>query len=63
MVLWNNIPGCLLQICVLECRTSDLALLICSSKQNLKCVLLHSGNKYSLILFGHSIKDALLKLI
>ena len=35
---------------------SEWRLFIDSSKKNMKCVLLHNGNKFAFILIGHSIQ-------
>jgi len=54
LVYCNNIIGLLLKMKTPNYRPGDWRLFIDSSKRSLKCVLLHSGNRFAFIPIAHS---------
>ena len=54
-VYCNNIQGLPSEMGPPECNPDVCRLLINSSKQRLKCVLLHNGNKFACVPIGHSV--------
>ena len=55
LVFCNDIHYLLLDLGLLECKPAEWRLFINSSKQSLKCALLHNGNKFGSIPIGHSV--------
>ena len=56
LVYCNNIIGLLLKMKIPNYRPEDWRLFIDSSKRSVKCVLLHSGNRFASIPITHSTK-------
>ena len=54
-VYCNNIQGLLSEMGLPEYNPDGRRLFVESSKLNLKCVLLHNGNKFACVLIGHSV--------
>lgn len=54
LVFCNDVSGILQQMGSQNYQPNDWRLFIDSSKRNLKCVLLHNGNKYGSIPIAHS---------
>lgn len=54
-VYCHNISGLLKQLGVVSYNPADWRLFLDSSKQSLKCVLLHNGNRYGAVPIGHSV--------
>ena len=54
-VYCHNIPGLLRQLGVASYTPTEWRLFLDSSKQSLKCVLLHNGNLYGGVPIGHSV--------
>ena len=54
IVFCNNVEGVLKKLGVTQYDPNDWRLFIDSCKQSLKCVLLHNGNDFGSIPFGHS---------
>ena len=55
LVYCHDIEGLLLQLGITQYQPNEWKLFIDSSKQSLKCVLLHNGNRYASIPVGHSV--------
>ena len=51
----KDVAGLFLAVGLLAYHSSDWRLFIDSSNRNLKCVLLHTGNKHGSIPIGHSV--------
>ena len=56
LVYSKDVEDLLLNMGVLEYRYQDWRLFINSSKQSLKCILLHNGNQYTSVSISHSTK-------
>ena len=54
-VYCNSIQSLLLAIALPAYHPQEWRLVVDSSKQRLKCVLLHNGNKYARVPVGHSV--------
>ena len=53
LVYCNNIPGLLKEMGLPYYNSDEWRLFIDSSRRNLKCVLLHKGNKFACVPIGH----------